>query len=225
MKAAEAKFGGKTGSYEGCVKKLLDKGFTNNDIVTAVDKIIEEKLREPELDESTMPAAKELYNVKDLKDQYKAENVDGFNNVRRALIEQGKTESNLNKTIREIIAEQLDEGTLTDAQAAKKLTIYAGMTEEEADTQINTWNFNSMHPTSSLDNDQIKTYYEEIAPQGISVKVYEQYYNATKDAEGSTKKAQVLAAIDALPISNEQKDTFYYFAGYKSSRIYEAPWH
>lgn len=52
---------------------------------------------------------------------------------------------------------------------------------------------------------------------------------ADKDINGKTvsgsKKAKVMAAIDAMQISNRQKTALYYAAGYKESTLDEAPWY
>lgn len=39
-----------------------------------------------------------------------------------------------------------------------------------------------------------------------------------------SKKAKVLAAIDAMDITNSQKTALYYAAGYKESTLDDAPW-
>lgn len=39
------------------------------------------------------------------------------------------------------------------------------------------------------------------------------------------KKDEVLAVIDSLELSTEQKDALYYASGYAESRIGEAPWY
>ena len=59
------------------------------------------------------------------------------------------------------------------------------------------------------------------AYDGISAEKYYQYKTATS---GLTKKAEKLAAIDKLPLSNAEKDALYYSEGWAESKIYEAPW-
>ena len=44
-------------------------------------------------------------------------------------------------------------------------------------------------------------------------------------AVSGSKKAKVLAAIDAMDITNSQKTALYYAAGYKQSTLDEAPWY
>lgn len=60
------------------------------------------------------------------------------------------------------------------------------------------------------------------AYDGISAEKYYQYKTATS---GLTKKAEKMAAINKLPLSNAEKDALYYSEGWAESKIYEAPWH
>lgn len=59
------------------------------------------------------------------------------------------------------------------------------------------------------------------AYDGISA---EKYYRYKAAAAGLTKKAEKLAAINKLPLSNAEKDALYYSEGWAESKIYEAPW-
>lgn len=70
---------------------------------------------------------------------------------------------------------------------------------------------------------------------GLSPRQYVEFRETTqdltadKDMNGKTvsgsKKAKVMAAIDAMQISNRQKTALYYAAGYKESTLDEAPWY
>lgn len=77
--------------------------------------------------------------------------------------------------------------------------------------------------------------YIKVQNSGITPDVWMQYYSvastlkADVDANGEaisgSRKTKVLAVIDSLPISNEQKDALYYYNNWAESRINEAPWH
>ena len=58
-------------------------------------------------------------------------------------------------------------------------------------------------------------------PAKISAEAYYQFWINTK---GSQKDA-VIAYIDALRITPEQKDALYYAKGYAESNIKKTPWH
>ena len=71
---------------------------------------------------------------------------------------------------------------------------------------------------------------------GVSPDTYVQYKDLRSnckgvDANGDGKadsgsvKAEILEAIDSLPISNSQKDALYYLNGWAASKIWQAPWH
>ena len=76
---------------------------------------------------------------------------------------------------------------------------------------------------------------EAVYNAGLTPKQYVDFREATqdmtadKDANGKTisgsKKEKVLTAIDAMPVSNEQKTALYYAEGYKESTLDDAPWH
>ena len=92
------------------------------------------------------------------------------------------------------------------------------------------------HPDTELDVKEISQFYTKYKGTGLPEANFEQYLikkqackGVDKDgdgrAENGTKKAQVMAVIDALPVSNEVKDALYFAEDYKASTLYEAPWH
>lgn len=70
---------------------------------------------------------------------------------------------------------------------------------------------------------------------GIGAKIWMQYWqkkaelSADKDANGKSisgsKKAKILALIDSLQLTAEQKDLLYRAEGYAERDLYKAPWH
>lgn len=76
---------------------------------------------------------------------------------------------------------------------------------------------------------------QEAAKNGVSYEAYYDYYFATKDIEGDkdasgktipgSKREKVLAAINAMDLTVEQKNALYYANGYAESTLYEAPWY
>lgn len=77
--------------------------------------------------------------------------------------------------------------------------------------------------------------YAEAYEAGISLQEFDEYraevsgITSDKDENGNTisgsKKEKVLALIDSMPITTEQKDMLYRMEGYSESTIYEAPWY
>lgn len=87
---------------------------------------------------------------------------------------------------------------------------------------------------SSLMSGQGYEKLKEAVDNGLTISQYIQYRGSTagitsdKDENGNTisgsKKAKVLAAIDEMDLSDEEKDWLYYLNGYSESTIDEAPW-
>ena len=83
---------------------------------------------------------------------------------------------------------------------------------------------------------QILKYNSDVKPTGITVQLYNDYLTGRKkctgvDSNGDGKtdsgsvKSQVLKMIDAMPITDEQKDALYRLNGWAESTISQAPWH
>lgn len=76
---------------------------------------------------------------------------------------------------------------------------------------------------------------QEAAKNGVRYETYYDYYFATKDIEGDkdasgktitgSKREKVLAEINAMDLTVEQKNALYYASGYAESTLYEAPWY
>ena len=79
------------------------------------------------------------------------------------------------------------------------------------------------------------SYFKYAEPAGIEVATYLDYKDEASKCKGekdeygntirNTKKAQILLVIDALPITNEQKDALYFANGWAQSTLKDAPWH
>ena len=84
-----------------------------------------------------------------------------------------------------------------------------------------------------MDEDAWKTF-ETANRAGVTPEVYVEFLEETADlqsdragngkAVAGSKKQKVLAAIDGLDITKEQKTALYYAAGYAESTLTEAPW-
>ena len=100
-----------------------------------------------------------------------------------------------------------------------------GSSREDAEWKLQYWDFLAENPGSNLSIYQVTDYYEYAKPAGISAKVYSDYCERVKGITGEGKKARRMAVIDALPITNAQKDALYFAEGWAESKIHEAPWH
>lgn len=154
--------------------------------------------------------------------------------AKERLYELEYTDSEIAEQIRSTIQEAYLSGDLTKSQANSKLQKYTDMSAAEATDKINYWEFKNLHPDSTL-NEAAVSKYLEAETAGISLEVFTDYYErksectGTKDSDGKTisgsKKNEILAVIDSLPISSKQKDILYYQNNYGESNLYQAPWH
>lgn len=150
------------------------------------------------------------------------------------LTEHNTTDSEITEQIRSTVQDAYLSGDLTMSQASSRLQKYTNMSSGDITDKINYWKFKKEHPDSTLSEAAVNKYLEAEA-EGISLDVFTDYYErksectGTKDADGNTisgsKRNEILAVIDSLPISSKQKDILYYQNGYSESTLYQTPWH
>ena len=120
---------------------------------------------------------------------------------------------------------------------------FGGMTEIEADNNIRAYEWMKKNPQYDLSVSDVLSYTKPIEDLGYSVEdygiapdVYVEYKDKASKCKGvdangdgradtNTVKNQKMEVIDALPLSNEQKDALYYLNGWAKSKIRYAPWH
>ena len=152
------------------------------------------------------------------------------------ILNAGIKEDTLEDSVKKRIKQDVSDGTVSRTAAKQLLTRYAGVEEEDVETTLNAWDYMDRHPDTELDVKEISQFYTKYKGTGLPEANFEQYLikkqackGVDKDgdgrAENGTKKAQVMAVIDALPVSNEVKDALYFAEDYKASTLYEAPWH
>ena len=112
--------------------------------------------------------------------------------------------------------------TVSNQQRYEAVVQYGGMTEEEQLTALESmmedYEFEKLETTYAAGVSPAKFLEFKRATDGLSAdKVF------GKTVSGS-KKAKVLAAIDAMEITDSQKTALYYAAGYKESTLSDAPW-
>jgi hypothetical protein len=147
-----------------------------------------------------------------------------------------KSEDSYYSAVGKIVREHLEDGDLTTHEAERILVSHGGKTEEEASSKVQYWEFKQDYPDYDLSEEAVAKYYTDVGPWGINMDVYYDYYQQKAECKGTdedgdgradsgTKKAEVMAVIDSLPISNEQKDALYYLNGWSESTLGQAPWH
>lgn len=136
------------------------------------------------------------------------------------------------------IIETYSMGEITAYKAKSMLMKYGGYTKEEADNAILVADFRKKYPKIDWSAGTIRRYKEYIEPTGISAQVFDKYRTERAkckgvDADGDgeadrySKQREVVALIDSLPITNEQKDAL--FLGddseWAKSSLLKTPWH
>lgn len=113
-----------------------------------------------------------------------------------------------------------EEGYFSREDTAEMMTKYGGLTEAEAEDKLRYIDYKMDNPGTYADDSWIDQYYAEIEGTGISIDLYVSY----RDQSKGMKKADKLAVIDSLPISDAQKDALYYAEGWAESKLWQAPW-
>ena len=147
-----------------------------------------------------------------------------------------KDQDAITSAIRKIIREKYEDGELSEKEAKSQLAEYAEMSEDEAASRVQYWDFKQEYPDyDDLSESAVAKYYSDVKPSGISIEVYYDYTkqrakcqgtdtNGDGKADSGTKKREVMKLIHSLPITASQKDALYFAEGWAASTLYEAPW-
>lgn len=151
----------------------------------------------------------------------------------------GKTPEEAQKSFassaKRALKELFIEGGVSAAQAVDAMTGYCEMDEDDALDAVLYWDFLREHPAyEDLSQAAVVDYYEWAEPAGIDTAVYYDYYQQASQCESDldkngnaisgSKKAKILAVIDAMDLTKAQKDALYYANGWAKSTLHEAPW-
>ena len=237
--AAQARYDGNTEEYKRIFREIQSEGkFSFDDIMSAINSE-ESKIRnggEPDKVTSDYTASGFVQavitgntsNAQAMKED-----------IISAKVANGKTRAEAEKefqsSVQSAVGDAYSAGLLDEARAEKMLKEYAGKDEEEAASKVNYWSFINAQPQykSVLSEANVNDYQEFAEPANISLDVFVQYINGTKGLETKydewgdaveSKRDQVLAVIDSLPLTWQQKDALYLAAGYSESKIWDVPW-
>ena len=236
--AAQAKVNGNTEEYKRIFRAIKDEGkFSFDDIMSAINSE-ESAIRNGSAPDKVTSsyAASDFVEAIVLGDPSNAQAM--RNDIIATHIANGKTEDEAEDAFASAVATGIRDayysGLLDKAKAEKMLMEYAGKGEDEAASKVSYWAFSEEHPEYDYFTEaNVAKYHEFAEPENISVDVYAQFVNGTKglktkyDEWGDvveSERDQVLAVIDSLPLTWQQKDALYLAAGYKESKIWDVPW-
>lgn len=161
------------------------------------------------------------------------------NGAINAMVKAGWTEKEVQGEVRKhvkiwVLGTGDDGYTISTTEAQNILSKYGGVSDDDMVDYLNAYEFWLEDPgrIEMYDFDQAVAYAEhgEGIDEDVFFGVRDAYANSTGIPDGKggvvdgSKKAEVMAYIDELPITDAQKDQLYLMY-WKESRIYEAPWH
>ena len=128
------------------------------------------------------------------------------------------------------------DGEITEGDVRNMYVTYGGYSEEDATEKAAIMAFVKQHPgCDGISWAAVESYTEYCEASGMKAETFWdawKYNSATKadvDSNGESisgsKKVKVLAYINTLDLTYDQKDSLYYAFGWAESKIYEAPWH
>ena len=133
------------------------------------------------------------------------------------------------------IVEAVLDGELSESEAARMYQEYGGMEQEDARESAHRLAFVRDNPEcEGISKAAVADYEEFCETAGIKAKdFYDAWtrFNATnsiRDDGGKTvtsKREQVMAQIDAMNLTQAQKDSLYFAFGYAESKLWDTPWH
>ena len=237
--AAQARYDGNVEEYKRIFREIQNEGkFSFDDIMSAINSE-ESKIRnklEPEKVTSQYSASGFVESV-----------ILGDTNTAQAMKEDiiatkvanGKTQNEAEKEFTSAVATGIHDayssGLLDEARAKNMLLEYTDMDKEDVDSRVGYWAFCEDNPkyANEISESKYNKYKEFAEPESISLDVFVQYINGTKDLATKydewgevevSEREQVLEVIDSLPLTWQQKDALYLAHGYAESKIWDVPW-
>jgi len=245
--SSQYKYDGDFENYLSTAMEIKNEGyFTQDQIVTAINTVINQLEKENGTDESSTsePKHKGFFENADLEyalstgnDEYIEMVADDLEGTK---VENGKTDEEshdyVSGAVKNDVKELFNEGIISYDDAIDYLYNYADFELEDAEEKVRYWNYVLQYPDTVLTESKVSAYYDYAEPYGITPEYFEAYYIQAESATGvdyngdgradtGTKKTEILEIIDSLPISDAQKDALYFASGYKESTLSKAPWH
>jgi hypothetical protein len=231
-------------------KILNEKKFSQDNIINAIQAEIK-VLTPDEATEDTVAKIEGLFN----EDNYVQSLLDGKTGTAETIkqdvigtyVANGSTRDEAEKkfvsSTRTAIKNRYMDYGLSDDIAYHYFTAYTGMDETEATNRVKAYSWMREHPQYEFTVNEALSYTSPIEGLGVSAEgcgippnTYADYLDAASacvgvdsngdgKADRNSKKKQILAVIDALPISDSQKDALYIMNGWSKSNLRKAPWH
>ena len=235
--AALAQINGDPSERVRIAKLIIADGFEQDDVVTAINSEISAMTPD---DDTGAKKEKGFYTVEDfVKEMANGDNA-AASAVRDDVIQtaqkNGKTqeeaENSFVSSVKTQAKKEYLDGSLNDSQA-EKILLAIGEDEEDVAPLVSYWSFIKAHPQYDLTQDKVEKYKEFAEPAEIPLDIFVQYVEGTKGLktikdewgdEIESVRDQVLAVIDSLDLTWQQKDALYLAHELAESRIWDVPW-
>jgi hypothetical protein len=238
--AANAKLVGEEKEYKDLLDKLIetyDGVYSREEIEEAIKVEMSKPQKSTDSDE-----IKSIYVVEDFYKAIRGNDLVTAYAVREDLIgaavDNGKSrkaaESAFESSIASFVGDQYRDALIGDSEAKSMLTLYGGLTDDEARTRVRYWAFKLENPEyDDLSESAVNKYYDgsykdgelygkSAESYGITLDVYAEY---VRGKSGLTKKEDIMYIINTLPLSKEQKDALYYLnTNWSKNEIRKSPW-
>lgn len=230
--AAVARHSGDLDEYARIAYEIIGEGNFDQDTVVMA---INAEINAMSTDTTTSSAPAKSQSLYD-KDDFATAIIQGdqamANAIRKEIIRvselNGKTEEDatdsFSRAAKSVLKDQFVSGNISSSQVVNALATYCGESREDAEADVQYWDFTVRYPDVYADDSWFDAYNKNIADYGIPIDTYMEYRDIVRDITGEGKKERRMAIIDSLPISDYQKDAMYYAEGWAESTIDEAPW-
>lgn len=230
--AAVARQTGDLDEYSRIAYEIIGEGnFDQDTVVMAINSEIN-AMSTDTTTSSSAPKSQSLYDTDDFATAIIQGDQAMANAIRKEIIRiselNGKTEEDatdsFSRSAKSVLKDQFVSGNISSSQAVSALTNYCDLSREDAEADVQYWDFTVRYPDVYADDSWFDAYNKNIADYGIPIDTYMEYRDIVRDITGEGKKERRMAIIDSLPISDYQKDAMYYAEGWAESTINEAPW-
>lgn len=230
--AAVARQTGDLDEYSRIAYEIIGEGnFDQDTVVMAINSEIN-AMSTDTTTSSSAPKSQSLYDTDDFAMAIIQGDQAMANAIRKEIIRiselNGKTEEDatdsFSRSAKSVLKDQFVSGNISSSQAVSALTNYCDLIREDAEADVQYWDFTVRYPDVYADDSWFDAYNKNIADYGIPIDTYMEYRDIVRDITGEGKKERRMAIIDSLPISDYQKDAMYYAEGWAESTIDEAPW-
>ena len=230
--AAVARQTGDLDEYSRIAYEIIGEGnFDQDTVVVAINAEIN-AMSTDTTTSSSAPKSQSLYDTDDFATAIIQGDQAMANAIRKEIIRvselNGKTEEDaadsFSRSAKSVLKDQFVSGNIGSSQVVNALVTYCGESKEDAEEDVQYWDFTVRYPDVYADDSWFDAYNKNIADYGISIDTYMEYRDIVRNITGEGKKERRMAIIDSLPISDYQKDAMYYAEGWAESTINDAPW-